>query len=356
MSREKIMHSTRVRRTVRAALALTGGGCCLVAFAGGDIRGAGATFPAPLYAAWSAAYGQATGATVTYDAVGSGAGVDRIRRRAVNFGATDAPLPAPELAAAKLLQFPVVIGGVVPVINMRGIKPGQLRLSGDLLAGIYLARIRKWNEAPIAQLNPGLSLPNANITVVHRSDASGTSLLWTDFLARSSAAWQAQIGASSVPRWPSGIGGTGNEGVASFVQRTRFSIGYVEYTYAREHRLSDVALRNHSGQFVRAGRNSFRAAAEAVDWHALATMQQLPADLPGEESWPITGASFILVGSSPDDSASTRAVLQFFEWGLRQGAPIVGRLDYASLPQEALEGLPALWAPLLEQAEKLQGP
>ncbi len=264
--------------------------------------------------------------------------------------------PRPELAAAKLLQFPVVIGGVVPVINIRGIRPGELRLSGDVLARIYLGQIRKWNEPPIRALNPGLSLPGANITVVHRSDSSGTTLLWTDYLARSNTVWKEQVGSSSQPRWPSGTGGTGNEGVASFVQRTRFALGYVEYSFAREHHLSDVALRNRSGTFVQAGRRGFGAAAQAVNWDALAGMPQLPADLPGSESWPITGASFILVGISPADRTGTRAVLQFIDWSLRQGSPMVEELDYAVLPAQALERLPALWAPWLNDASNSQGP
>ncbi len=338
------MNCMRFPIALCAAALLSVAGQAPQAAADEHIHGAGATFPAPVYAAWSAEYGRLTGVKVIYDPVGSGAGVEQMRRGTVDFGASDAPLTAQELEASGLLQFPAVLGGVVPVINIRGIRPGQLKLDGAVLADIYLGRIRKWNEAPIAALNPGLALPNANITVVHRSDASGTSLLWSGYLSRSSPAWQAAPGASSTPQWPTGIGGIGNEGVASYVQRTRFAIGYVEYYFAREHRLSDVALRNRSGAFVRAGREAFREAAAAANWAASGANRQLAADSPGPGSWPITGASFILVPKSPRDGGKTRAVLRFLDWGLHHGEAAVRRLDYAQIPGEVLEELPGLWS------------
>jgi phosphate transport system substrate-binding protein len=320
---------------------------CVAAATAQEIRGAGATFPAPLYAAWSSEYQRQSRVKVAYDAVGSGAGLERIRRRTVDFGASDAPLTPQQLAAADLLQFPVVIGGVVPVINISGISSGQLKLNGALLADIYLGRIRKWNDTRIAQLNPDLSLPGSNITVVHRTDPSGSSLLWSEYLSRSSAAWQAQAGVSLTPRWPVGVGGVGNEGVASYVQRTRFTIGYVEHFYSRAHKLSDVALRNQSGHFVRAGRDAFHAAAEAANW-SLTPTRQLPIDSPGTASWPITGASFILVPKSdpqaPEQDAKTQDVVRFFQWGLLQGEPIARQLGYAPLPKRVVDELPALWA------------
>jgi phosphate transport system substrate-binding protein len=324
----------------------------LAVSAGEQVHGAGATFPAPVYAAWAKVYQQSNGVQVSYDAVGSGAGIDRIRRRQVDFGASDAPLTSEELASAQLIQFPVVIGGVVPVINITGIKPGQLKLSGALLADIYLGRIRKWNDAPIASLNPSLALPNTNITVVYRSDPSGSSLLWTDYLSRSSGAWRSAVGASLAPKWPTGIGGTGNEGVASYVQRTRFAMGYVEYIYARKHHLSDVALRNHDGQFVQAGRGTFRAAAETADWNAAAGFQQLLTDRPGNESWPVTGASFILIGQSAGDGRNTAQVLRFFDWALHQGEPIARELEYVPVPSAVVEQLPALWGTLHDSSGK----
>jgi phosphate transport system substrate-binding protein len=315
----------------------------LTASAAGAIHGAGATFPAPVYNAWATAYGQSTGVRISFDAIGSGAGIDQIRQRKVDFGASDAPLTADELAGSQLVQFPVVIGGVVPVINITGIKPGDLKLTGALLADIYLGRIKKWNHAAIAALNPGLELPNTNITVVYRSDPSGTSLLWTDYLSRSSIAWQGSVGMSLAPKWPTGVGGAGNDGVASYVQRTRFAIGYVEYIYSRKHHLSDVALRNHSGRFVQAARGTFRAAAEVADWHAASGFQQLATDLPGSDSWPVTGASFILIGASPAAGGNTTEVLRFFNWALHQGASIAGDLDYVPVPRTVLDSLPSLW-------------
>jgi phosphate transport system substrate-binding protein len=336
----------------RVAVLLAGCAYGLAAAAGEQIHGAGATFPAPVYAAWARAYQQSSGVQISYDPVGSGAGIDRIRQHQVDFGASDAPLTSEELANAQLIQFPVIIGGVVPVINITGIKPGQLKLSGALLADIYLGRIKKWNDAPIAALNPSLALPNTNITVVYRSDPSGSSLLWTDYLSRSSSAWRSGVGASLAPKWPTGIGGTGNEGVASYVQRTRFAMGYVEYIYSRKHHLSDVALRNHSGQFVQAGRSTFRAAAETADWNAAAGFQQLPTDRPGTESWPVTGASFILVGKSPGDARNTAQVLRFFDWALHQGEPIARELDYVPVPGAVVEQLPALWGTLRDSTGK----
>jgi phosphate transport system substrate-binding protein len=340
------------RFVLRVAVLVAAAAYGLAASASELIHGAGATFPAPVYAAWAKAYQQSHDVQISYDAVGSGAGIERIRRRQEDFGASDAPLSAEELSNAQLIQFPVVIGGVVPVINITGIKPGQLKLSGALLADIYLGRIKKWNDALIAALNPGLALPNTNITVVYRSDPSGSSLLWTDYLSRSSSAWRSGVGASLAPKWPTGIGGAGNEGVASYVQRTRFAMGYVEYIYARKHHLSDVALSNHSGQFVHAGRSTFRAAAETADWNAAAGFQQLPTDRPGSASWPVTGASFILIDKSPGDGRSTAQVLLFFDWALHQGESIARELDYVPVPSAVVEQLPALWGALHDSTGK----
>ena len=313
--------------------------------AAAEIHGAGATFPAPVYRAWAADYARAAGVRVSYDAIGSGAGIERIRARQGDFGATDAPLAARELAAAGLAQFPAVIGGVVPVINIRGIGPGQLQLTGAVLADIYLGHIRRWNDTRIAALNPGVALPGVNITVVHRNDRSGSSLLWSDYLSRSSADWQRTAGASTLPSWPTGVGGAGNEGVASYVERTRFALGYVEYAFARAHHLSDVALVNASGQRVRAGRDSFRAAAESMDWTSDLT-QQMATDLPGAGNWPVTGASFILVENTPQRAAPVHAVLQFFHWAEQHEAGATATLDYLPLPQAAVAQLPRQWQTL----------
>ena len=328
----------------RWAVAAVLTGACALAWGGGEaIRGAGATFPAPLYLAWADAYRRATGVQVTYDAVGSGAGIERIRRHEIDFGGSEAPLTPQQLVADGLLQFPMVIGGVVPVINMHGIGDGELRLSGAILADIYLGRIRRWNEKPIADLNPQLALPNALITVVHRADSSGSSLLFTDYLSRSSPRWRMAVGASLMPAWPQGVGGTGNEGVASYVQRTRFALGYVKYAYARQHHLSGVTLRNHSGTFVQAGPDTFGAAALTANWKDLHATDEIATDLPGTGSWPITGASFILISSAPDRAERTAAVLQFFNWALQHGEPIERALKYVPVPRALVEQLPAAW-------------
>jgi phosphate transport system substrate-binding protein len=305
-----------------------------------ELKGAGATFPAPVYFAWGTAYEKATGIRVAYDPVGSGEGIERIRSHQVDFGASDAPLTEEELQAAGLMQFPAVVGGVVPVINIMGIKPGQLKLSGAVLADIYLGKIGKWNDSRIEALNPGLALPNTNITVVHRSDPSGSTLLWTDFLSRSSPEWQASVGASLKPRWLVGTSGVGNEGVASYVQRTRFALGYVEYVFGRQHHLSDVALQNHEGRFVQASRAAFgsaAAAAVAVGWGSSMSYQQFATDQTGVESWPVTGASFILMSQQ---GTSTEAVLKFFGWALRHGEAVEQTLDYAPVPKAVVDRLP----------------
>ena len=294
---------------------------------GAEIHGAGATFPAPVYLKWAEAYQSRTGIAVFYDAVGSGEGIARIRANAVDFGATDVPLAAGELAAAGLVEFPTLIGGVVPVANVPGIAPGALRLTGALLADIYLGRVRKWNDPAIAALNPGIALPAANITVVHRADASGSTFLWTRYLAAASSAWQDGVGSGLVVAWPAGTGGNGNEGVASYVHRTRFALGYVEYAYAKAHRLGDISLRNREGRFVRAGIDAFRAAAASFD----ADATTIPIDAPGDASWPVTGASFILLRK---DAAASIA---FFDWALRDGAAAAEALDYVPLPAPVID-------------------
>ncbi|HEX4376864.1 MAG TPA: phosphate ABC transporter substrate-binding protein PstS [Steroidobacteraceae bacterium] len=321
-----------------------------------DIRGAGATFPAPLYEAWGTQYERATGTHLTYTAVGSGAGLERIRAHQADFGASDMPMTQQELTRYGLLQFPTVIGGVVPVINIAGIEPGELQLTGAVLADIYLGKIRRWNDPAIQQLNPSIALPATHITVVHRAEVSGTSLLFTGFLSQSSARWHREIGASEMPRWPVGVAGNGNGGVASYVQRTRFTIGYVEYFYARDHHLSDVMLRNRSGQLVRAGRNAFRAAAAVGSWDPVHTMLQLPADPAGEHSWPITGATFVLLPARCDDPERARATLAFFDWALHAGAHTIDTADYVPVPPDVLAQLPPLWRSVTDATGKAVWP
>jgi len=282
-----------------------------------EIHGAGATFPAPVYAKWAEAYKAATGISIRYDAVGSGEGIARIRNREVDFGATDVPLTGAELDAAHLEQFPGVIGGVVPVVNIAGVKPGALKLTGAVLAEIYLGHARKWNDKAIADLNPDIALPRSNITVAHRGDASGSSFLWTSYLSDASPEWKSTVGAGTHVAWPAGVAGVGNEGVASYVQRTRFSLGYVEYAYAKAHRLSDAALLDKDGNAVQASADAFRAT-----------------------RWPITGASFILVPTHADRSA---AVVAFFDWALHHGQPIAESLDYVPISADEVERIAARW-------------
>jgi phosphate transport system substrate-binding protein len=331
-----------VRGLWLGVLLAAGYGTGSAAAADDSLHGAGATFPAPVYLAWSVAYADEHHGTVSYESVGSGAGLERIINRQVDFGASDAPLPKAELAARELLQVPLIIGGVVPVINIRGIKPGGLRLSGEVLGDIYLGRIRKWNAPAIARLNPEVALPNTYITVVHRVDASGSTWLWTDYLSKTNAEWRARIGTSLTPAWPLGVSGTGNEGVAAYVQRTRFALGYVEYAYARQHRLSDVALLNQDGATVRGSRASFAAAADALSEAESGFERQMPTNLPGRATWPVTGASFVLVSTRAEEQARTRRAFDFIAWALHHGDSIASNLDYVPLPKRVAEQVASL--------------
>jgi len=303
-----------------------------VPLAAQPLRGAGASLPAPAYEAWAQAWERATGQAVRYDALGSGLGIELATRRQVDFGATDAPLPPEGLAAAGLRQFPALIGAVVPVVNLAGIAPGRLALDAATLSAIYRGAIVNWRDPAIAALNPGLALPDARITVVHRADASGTTWLWSRWLARHDAAWQANVGSGSTLAWPTGVEGLGNEGVASLVRRTRAAIGYVAYAYASSHALSDVALPARDGPVVRAGRASFEAAVATARWATPEDLAQDLVDQPGPRSWPIVGASYVLL---PRD-ASAPGAAAFFEWALGAGAGVVDRLGYVALPADAV--------------------
>ena len=307
----------------------------VAAHAAEPLRGAGATFPAPVYEAWAAAWERASGTRVRYDPIGSGLGSALATKGQVDFGATDAPLPADQLAAAGLMQFPAVIGAVVPVVNIAGIAPGRLVLDAAVLSAIYRGRIVNWRDPAIAALNPGLALPDANITVVHRADASGTTYLWSRYLCESDPAWRDTLGVGTTLAWPVGTEGLGNEGVASLVQRTRAAIGYVAFAYAREHHLSDVALPAHDGPVVRANRAAFEAAVAAANWHDAGNLTGGLTNEPGARSWPIVGASYVLVPTGGDAAARTRRVVAFFDWALDAGAPIADDLGYVALPPAA---------------------
>jgi len=318
--------TTLARLGLAVSLALAG-----VAQAAEPVHGAGATFPAPVYDAWAEAYTHATGQPVRYDAIGSGLGVELATKGQADFGATDAPLPTDQLAATGLHQFPAVIGAVVPVVNLSGIAPGRLVLDAATLSAIYRGRIVNWHDPAIAALNPSLALPDAHITVVHRADASGSTWLFSRWLAESDAAWRDSLGMGTTLAWPVGTEGLGNEGVASLVQRTRSSIGYVAYAYAREHRLSDVALPSHDGPVVHAERASFEAAVAAAHWHSTDDLAGGLTNEPGARSWPIVGASYVLV--RPGDAAAARAGA-FFSWALTSGSGVANDLGYVALPAD----------------------
>jgi phosphate transport system substrate-binding protein len=315
-----------------------------------DITGAGATFPFPIYAKWADGYKQKTGTAMNYQSIGSGAGIKQIQARTVDFGATDAPLKAEDLQKAGLVQFPAIIGGVVPVVNLDGVKPGEMKLTGPVLAEIYLGKVRKWNDKAIADINPGVRLPDESITVVRRSDGSGTTFLWTDYLSKVSAEWKDKVGAGTAVAWPEGVGGKGNEGVASYVQRIKGAIGYVEYAYAKRNRMAHTALRNKDGQFVQPDDAAFQAAAGYADWKSQPGFYQILTEQPGRTTWPVTGASFILVPARSEKPASTQEVMKFFDWAFGNGRKMAEELDYVPLPESLVKLIADEWRTQVKDA------
>jgi phosphate transport system substrate-binding protein len=307
-----------------------------------DVTGAGASFPAPIYAKWADAYNKATGARINYQSVGSGAGIKQIKSKTVDFGASDAPLSDEDLAKDGLVQFPTVIGGVVPVVNIKGIAPGQIRLSGTVLADIYLGKITKWNDPGVTALNPGVPLPAAAIAVVRRADGSGTSFLFTNYLSKVSPEWKNKVGEGTAVNWPTGAGGKGNEGVSAFVQRLPNSIGYVEYAYSKQNKMSFVALQNKDGAFVNPDDSTFKAAAAGADWAK--SFYQVLTEQPGKASWPITGATFILMHKVQDKPATAANVLKFVDWAYVNGDKSADELDYVPLPGGVKDLVRKLWA------------
>ena len=317
-----------------------------------DVVGAGATFPYPIYARWAAAYKEQSGVALNYQSIGSGGGIKQIQAGTVDFGASDKPLRAEELERHGLVQFPLIVGGVVPVVNLPGVGPGGLRLTGPVLARIYLGEITKWNDPALSELNPGLALPDRAITVVYRSDGSGTTFIYTDYLSRMSPRWKSEVGSETAVAWPVGIGGKGNEGVASYVSRIAGAIGYVEHAYLIGNRLAYATLDNRAGRRVAPTRAAFAAAASHADWAAAPGFHQLLTDQPGEESWPITGASFILMRRSPKKPEAARAALGFFDWAYRQGGAMAEQLDYVPMPEALLEQVEAAWAEIRDPVGK----
>ncbi len=308
-----------------------------------DITGAGATFPYPIYAKWAEAYKAKTGVGMNYQSIGSGGGIKQIQAKTVDFGASDKPLTLEELNKSGLMQFPAVIGGVVPIVNIEGVKPGELKLTGPLLADIYLGKVKSWNDKAIVDLNPGVKLPSDLITVVRRSDGSGTTFLFTDYLSKVNPDWKAKVGADASVAWPAGVGGKGNEGVSAYVQRIKGSIGYVEYAYAKKNKMSHTQLKNKDGQFVQPDDPQFQAAAAYADWAKAPGFYEILTDEPGKDSWPITGASFILIYKSQADAAKGAEVLRFFEWALKNGQKLASDMDYVPIPAPVIKLIEDAW-------------
>lgn len=309
-----------------------------------DVTGAGASFPAPLYAKWAADYNKATGTKINYQSVGSGAGLKQIEAKTVDFGASDAPLKDADLEAKGLLQFPTVIGGVIPVVNIPGIKAGELKLSGQVLGDIYLGKITKWNDPAIAALNSGLKLPDAAIAPVRRADGSGTSFLFTNYLSKVNAEWKDKVGEGTSVQWPGGVGGKGNEGVASYVKQIKNSIGYVELAYALQSAMPYTAMQNAAGQWVQPNDESFAAAAESADWANAKDFNLVITNAPGEKSWPITATNFILMYKQPKNAAGARNAKTFFQWVYANGDAQARQLDYVPLPDALVKQIEAYWA------------
>ena len=315
-----------------------------------DITGAGASFPAPLYSKWAADYNKATSIKVNYQSVGSGAGIKQIDAKTVDFGASDMPLTDEELSKKGQIQFPTVIGGVIPVVNIAGIAPGKLLLTGEVLADIYLGKISKWDDAAIKALNPTLSLPDALIAPVRRSDGSGTSFIFTNYLSKVSAEWKSKVGESTAPNWPVGLGGKGNEGVSAFVTRIPNSIGYVEYSYVKQNKMTYAKLKNIAGSFVDPDDTAFKAAAAGADWNK--SFYQILTNQPGKDSWPITGATFILMHKVQDKPANASSSLKFFDWAYKNGDKTADDLDYVPMPASVKDVIRKSWSQIKDASGK----
>lgn len=308
-----------------------------------DITGAGATFPYPIYAKWAEAYKAKSGVAMNYQSIGSGGGIKQIIAKTVDFGASDMPLKPEALEKDGLMQFPAVMGGVVPVVNVVGIEAGQLKLDGKVLAEIFLGKISKWNDPAIVALNAGAKLPDATINVVHRADGSGTTFIFTNYLSKVSEEWKSAVGENTQVNWKVGTGGKGNEGVASYVQQIKNSIGYVEYAYALQTKMTYTQLKNRDGQFVKPDDSTFKAAAAGADWEHAPGFYELLTNEPGKASWPITGATFILMHKVQDKPVSAQTVLSFFDWAYANGGEMAASLDYVPMPEKVQKLVRAAW-------------
>lgn len=308
-----------------------------------DITGAGATFPYPIYAKWADAYKKATGVGLNYQSIGSGGGIKQITAKTVHFGASDMPMKPEDLNKHGLMQFPAIMGGVVPVYNLKGIGDLQITLTGPLLAEIYLGKIKRWNDAAIAKLNAGVALPDQAISVVHRSDGSGTTFLFANYLSKVNDEWKTRVGEGTSLKWPTGVGGKGNEGVANYVARINGSIGYVEYAYAKQNKLSAAKMLNRDGIAVAPNEDTFKAAAAGADWKSAPGMAVLLTHQPGRRAWPITGASFILLHTTQPDPAMAKELLGFFDWSFKNGQSMAAELDYVPMPESVVSMIQSAW-------------
>lgn len=333
----------RLNQLVKTAVIAAGAAVAFSSAVAADITGAGATFPYPIYSKWAESYKAATGNGLNYQSIGSGGGIKQIKAKTVDFGASDMPLSVEDLSVEGLIQFPAIMGGVVPIVNLDGVTPGQLKMTPDVIANIYLGKILKWNDAQITALNPGAKLPDTDITVVHRSDGSGTTFLWTDFLSKTNADFKATVGAGTAVKWPAGVGGKGNEGVAANVQRIKGSIGYVEYAYAKKNKMSHTQLKNRDGQFVQPDDDTFKAAAAGADWAKTPGMGVVLTNQPGKASWPITGASFIILHKSQASAERAKEVLKFFDWAYKNGGAMATELEYVAMPAPVVKLVQESW-------------
>jgi phosphate transport system substrate-binding protein len=331
----------RFMKTLSIASCVLVGASCYVPAHSANITGAGSTFAAPIYNKWAAAYHKATGNQVNYQGIGSAGGIKQILANTVDFAGTDAPMKDDELAKNGLFQFPTVVGGVVAAINLPGVKPGQLTLSGAVLADIYLGKLKKWNDPEIAALNPNLKLPDTDIAVVRRADGSGTSFIWTHYLSQMSPDWKSKVGEGTTVKWPTGTGGKGNDGVAAFVQRLPGAIGYVEWAYAKQNRMVYSAIKNQSGTVVQPGIDTFKAAAASADWSK--SFYQILTNEPGKDAWPVVGATFVLLHAVQQKPAQGGETLKFFDWSFKNGGDAVHQLDYIALPDSVINEIRAQW-------------
>ena len=315
-----------------------------------EITGAGATFPAPIYSKWAAEYHKSTGVKVNYQSIGSGGGIKQIDSKTVDFGASDMPQTDEVLKSKGQMQFPTVMGGVVPVINVKGIEPGQLKLTGQLLGDIYLGKVARWNDPAIKALNPSLNLPDAAIAQVRRADGSGTTFIFTNYLSKVNAEWKSKVGEGTAVNWPVGAGGKGNEGVAAFVARLPNSMGYVEYSYVKQNKMNYALVQNATGNFVKPEDDSFKAAAAGADWAK--SFYQILTNQPGKDAWPISGATFILMHTKQDKPVNATEVLKFFSWAYQHGDKTAADLDYVPMPKPVIAAIEKAWGDIKDNAGK----